>query len=235
MEVYLNLGYIGLFLLFLFVAACYRNICKRLKPFSSIGSLALAIWTAFLFHNSTEADFRSGLMWLTFVLAALAVSVVEREKVSETAGLPCADNGTIPTSVCFQPAIVQSEEFMSRLRILVLAPDSNPEQVSIPYVTYSHAAALAELHDVTLVIRSTVEDPVRRANAPFHTIEVIRMPWLERIYAWCLRRIFKSNFASQAVTAFGYPFALPLNGVPGGSCGIGFSRESLILFCGSYR
>ena len=97
---------------------------------------------------------------------------------------------------------------MSRLRILLLAPDSNPEQVSIPYVTYSHAAALAEIHDVTLAIRATVEDPVRRAKAQFRSIEVVRMPWLERIYAWCFRHIFKSNFASQAVTAFGYPFAL---------------------------
>jgi glycosyltransferase involved in cell wall biosynthesis len=34
------------------------------------------------------------------------------------------------------------------------------------------------------------------------------MPWLERIYDWSFRRIFKSNFASQAVTAFGYPFAV---------------------------
>jgi len=97
---------------------------------------------------------------------------------------------------------------MSRLRILLLAPDSNPEQVSIPYVTYSHAAALAQLHDVTLVVRSPVEDPVRRAKAPFRTIEVVRIPWLERFYAWSFRRIFRSNFASQAVTAFGYPFAL---------------------------
>ena len=40
---------------------------------------------------------------------------------------------------------------MSRLRILLLAPDCNPEEVSMPYVTYSHAAALAQLHDVTLV------------------------------------------------------------------------------------
>jgi glycosyltransferase involved in cell wall biosynthesis len=37
---------------------------------------------------------------------------------------------------------------------------------------------------------------------------VVRMPWLERIHAWSFRRIFRSNFASQAVTAFGYPFAL---------------------------
>ncbi len=97
---------------------------------------------------------------------------------------------------------------MSRLRILLLAPDSNPETVSIPYVTYSHAAALAQLHDVSLVVRSPVEDPVRRAKAPFRSIEVVRMPWLERIYDWGFRRIFKSNFASQAVTAFGYPFAV---------------------------
>ena len=33
---------------------------------------------------------------------------------------------------------------MSRLRILVLGPDCNPEGISIPYVTYSHAAALAQ-------------------------------------------------------------------------------------------
>ena len=84
LEVYLNLGYVGLFLLFLFVAAVYRNICKKLKPFSSIASLALAIWTAFVFHNTTEADFRSGLMWLVLVLAALAVSGVEHETVGET-------------------------------------------------------------------------------------------------------------------------------------------------------
>ena len=97
---------------------------------------------------------------------------------------------------------------MSRLRILVLGPDCNPEGVSIPYVTYSHAAALTQNHEVSLVVRSTVEDCVRRSKAPFRSIEVVQMPWLERIYAWSFRKIFKSNFASQAVTAFGYPFYL---------------------------
>ncbi len=97
---------------------------------------------------------------------------------------------------------------MIRLRILLLAPDSNPEQVSIPFVTYSHAAALAQLHDVTLVVGSPVEDPVRHANASFRTIEVVRMPLLERIYAWALRRIFKYNYDTQVLTAFSYPFSL---------------------------
>jgi hypothetical protein len=41
---------------------------------------------------------------------------------------------------------------MSRLRILVLGPDCDPEMVSIPFVSYCHAAALAQLHDVTLVV-----------------------------------------------------------------------------------
>jgi exopolysaccharide production protein ExoQ len=90
LEVYLNLGYIGLFLALLFVAAVYRNICKKLKPFSSIASLTLAIWTAFVFHNSTEADFRNGLTWLVFVLAAVAVSSFEAQTVSETAALHSA-------------------------------------------------------------------------------------------------------------------------------------------------
>ncbi len=53
---------------------------------------------------------------------------------------------------------------MNQLRILILAPDCNPEGVSMPYVTYSHAAALARIHDVALVIGSPSETPVRRAN-----------------------------------------------------------------------
>jgi glycosyltransferase involved in cell wall biosynthesis len=97
---------------------------------------------------------------------------------------------------------------MSRLRILMLAPDCNPNAVSIPYVTYSHAAALAKLHDVALVVGTPVVEPVRRAGAPFRSIEVVRMPLLERIYAWSVRKIFKSNFDTQVLTGFGYPFAL---------------------------
>ena len=33
---------------------------------------------------------------------------------------------------------------MSRLRLLVLAPSCDPEAISIPYVSYCHAAALAQ-------------------------------------------------------------------------------------------
>jgi glycosyltransferase involved in cell wall biosynthesis len=97
---------------------------------------------------------------------------------------------------------------MGRLSILVLGPDCDPEAVSIPFVTYSHAAALSQLHDVTLVARSPVEDALRRAKTPFRAIEVVRTPLLDRIFAWGFRRIFKCNYDSQALTAFRYPFSI---------------------------
>ncbi len=78
----------------------------------------------------------------------------------------------------------------------------------MPYVTYSHAAALAQLHDVDLVIGSPTEEHVRRANGQFRNIEVVRMPVLERINAWSMRKIFKYNYDTQVLTAFLYPFSL---------------------------
>ena len=97
---------------------------------------------------------------------------------------------------------------MSRLRILLLARNCDPKAVSIPYVTYSHAAALAELHDVSLVIGSPVEENVRGTKAPFRSIEVVDMPRLERIFAWTLKRVFKYNYDTQMLTAFTYPFSV---------------------------
>lgn len=99
-------------------------------------------------------------------------------------------------------------EAMSRLRILLLGPDCDPTRVSIPFVTYSHAAALAKLNDVSLVIGAPVEDHVRGAKADFRSIEVVRMPALERIFDFALRKIFKYNYDTQVLTAFSYPFSI---------------------------
>jgi len=97
---------------------------------------------------------------------------------------------------------------VSRLRILVLAPDCNPDSICGPLLSYSQAEALAQLHDVTVAMRSPGEQAVRGRQAPFKAVEVIRLPWLERIYAWCLHWIFKDNFHNQILTAFGYPFSI---------------------------
>src|SRR5438105_822921 len=97
---------------------------------------------------------------------------------------------------------------MTALRILLLAPDSNPDSVTTSLIGYSHSEALARLHAVTLVTRHGNEEALRRKHAPFHAIETITLPWLDRVAAWSLRRIFRYNYGSQAFTAFNYPFAV---------------------------
>jgi hypothetical protein len=73
LGVYLELGIIGLSLLFMFLIASYHKICKRLKPFTSLGSLSLAFWTVLLFYNVTEAAFELGLLWIIFLMGAMRV------------------------------------------------------------------------------------------------------------------------------------------------------------------
>src|ERR1051326_3988073 len=96
----------------------------------------------------------------------------------------------------------------NRLRVLVLGPGCDPENVSISWVTYCHAVALANMHDLTLVARETVEGSLRRANPPFRALEIVRMPLLNRVYAWGFRHIFRSRHDGQLLTAFSVPFHL---------------------------
>jgi len=94
------------------------------------------------------------------------------------------------------------------LRILALAPGCNPDGITGPLIGYSHSEALARLHAVTLVIRRGNEEAVQRRHHNFKAIEVVGLPWLDRIYAWSFRRIFKGNYRSQVLTAFNYMFCL---------------------------
>ncbi len=73
LEVYLNLGLIGLALLVLLLLSSYRRICAALKSSPSLASFSLAFWVISLFYNMTEAAFRGGLLWLILLLGTLAV------------------------------------------------------------------------------------------------------------------------------------------------------------------
>jgi exopolysaccharide production protein ExoQ len=74
LEVYLNLGFIGVFLLVSFMIASYRIICKRISPSFSLASLSLAMWTIILFYNMTEsAAFKGQFVWLIFVLVVVDI------------------------------------------------------------------------------------------------------------------------------------------------------------------
>jgi exopolysaccharide production protein ExoQ len=75
LELYLSLGLIGLLLLFVFMAASYVAICKRLSPSGGIAYLGLALWTVTLFYNMTEsAAFNGQILWVIFVLVVAVVS-----------------------------------------------------------------------------------------------------------------------------------------------------------------
>jgi|HubBroStandDraft_6_1064221.scaffolds.fasta_scaffold06196_4 exopolysaccharide production protein ExoQ len=72
LEIYLNLGVIGLVILVAFLVASYRNIGKRLKVAGpSFAPLALTLWTVMLFYNMTEAAFKFHWMWITFLMGAI--------------------------------------------------------------------------------------------------------------------------------------------------------------------
>src|SRR5664279_4292479 len=100
---------------------------------------------------------------------------------------------------------------MSRLRILLLAPDANPEGVCGSLIGYSEAQALAQLHDVTIVVRSSNEEALRRKQGSIRSVEVVRLPRLDRIFEWAVECIFKNNYMthSQSLTAFlRYPLSI---------------------------
>jgi hypothetical protein len=79
LEVYLNLGFLGVFLIALFLVASYRNIWRTLDRQSSQASLFLALWAILPIYNITTSDFGKGeLMWFTFLLGGLAVPLRRR-------------------------------------------------------------------------------------------------------------------------------------------------------------
>jgi glycosyltransferase involved in cell wall biosynthesis len=99
---------------------------------------------------------------------------------------------------------------MKRLRILVFAPDANPEGITGALIGYSQAQALAHLHNVTLVIRASCENAMRRHQGAVHSLEVIRLAWLERMYAWIIHWVFRDNYYNYVLQALFFPFSVML-------------------------
>jgi exopolysaccharide production protein ExoQ len=87
LDIYLNLGFVGLFLFVTFLIASYLTICKRFRPFTYFASLSLAMWTILVFYNVSEAAFQVGLPWLTFLFVAITISKRADERASGAAKL----------------------------------------------------------------------------------------------------------------------------------------------------
>jgi O-antigen ligase len=75
LQVYLNLGYIGLVLLCCFLLSAYLRMRAQVRASSDVGRFAFALFVVLLFYNLTEAAFGTGLMWLAIMPAAVAVPV----------------------------------------------------------------------------------------------------------------------------------------------------------------
>jgi len=82
LEVFLNLGWIGLILLGGVIVTGYRNVAVTLRRDQDAGSLKLAYYVVCLVYSLTEAGFRMLTpIWIGFLLSAVAVPE-RRESIS---------------------------------------------------------------------------------------------------------------------------------------------------------
>lgn len=97
LEVYINLGLVGLFLISMIVIASYRSIGKALVSGFSLAPFGLGLWTVLIFYNVTESAFRcSQLMWVMFLLGALAISQLAPKYASSVPAARLAPIGALP-------------------------------------------------------------------------------------------------------------------------------------------
>ena len=72
LEIYLNLGLVGLLMLVGLIIATFRKACTELLVNFEWGRFRLALLAAVVFYNWTEASFRGlSLMWFAFYIIAL--------------------------------------------------------------------------------------------------------------------------------------------------------------------
>jgi O-antigen ligase len=72
-DTYLQLGLIGLSLLFTFLIASYLKIARQLEPLTPLGSLSVGLFSLSLFYNVTEAAFGAGFLFTTLLMVTVAV------------------------------------------------------------------------------------------------------------------------------------------------------------------
>jgi O-antigen ligase len=80
-EFYVNLGWIGVAILGLLIVSGYRNAIGLFRRSPQAGSVRIALFTAALIFNCTEAGFRMmTLIWIGFLLAITDVPQMVMEQ-----------------------------------------------------------------------------------------------------------------------------------------------------------
>lgn len=73
LEIYLNLGVIGVVLLAVLIVTGYRNVILAFTCAPGVASLWLAYFVAAVAYNFTESAFGGAAIWITFLLAIVVV------------------------------------------------------------------------------------------------------------------------------------------------------------------
>jgi O-antigen ligase len=73
LEVYLDLGIIGVAIIAVLLIESYRSLCRRLESTPDLAVFGLAVWLCLVFYNMAEAAFETGVMYSVFLMAAMAL------------------------------------------------------------------------------------------------------------------------------------------------------------------
>jgi exopolysaccharide production protein ExoQ len=87
LEVFLNLGWLGVTLLGFLIVWGYGNVIRTLRRDPELGKLRLALLMAALLYNLTEAAFKvMHPVWIIFILAVMATPRAARPRPPESGG-----------------------------------------------------------------------------------------------------------------------------------------------------
>jgi O-antigen ligase len=96
LEIYLNLGGIGVALLLALLIASYRTIWKRFASSFALASFSLTMWTVILFYNVTEAAFKGGVMWLILLMGGILVPERAEDRARDAIGISSGSRNRRP-------------------------------------------------------------------------------------------------------------------------------------------
>jgi O-antigen ligase len=97
LEVYLNLGWIGVTLLAVLIVTGYRNVVFTLRRNPHAGGIRLALFVVTLVFSLTEAGFRMmAPVWITFLLATTALPEAANAEVSAALSIEHGPNFAEP-------------------------------------------------------------------------------------------------------------------------------------------
>jgi O-antigen ligase len=73
LEVYLELGLVGVAILVALLVVSYRSLCRKLESAPDLAVFGLAVWLCLVFFNMAEAAFETGVMYSVFLMTAMVI------------------------------------------------------------------------------------------------------------------------------------------------------------------